>query len=232
MTLAPITADIPEIALLGWVSMDGVYIVCLIVGGGLLVIGTMFGGDADADVGGDVEISGGGHVDAGGADVSTHAPAHGDVAHHHVHGRALSLSNWFSIQFLVYFAAMFGLVGTTLTYASSATPAWVLGWSAVGGVIMGQCAHQLIRYLRRSSSDSSVSNADFERRVGRVTVAFGKMRRGEIVVEVKGRRHYVPAVAKRDDDTYAVGDSVGVVAFNGGTAQVVSKKEFEFVTES
>ena len=90
------TMTIPAISV---PELTTVYWVCLIVGGGLLLISSIAGTDADAgfdaDVDVDVDVDAG--VDAG-------------------HAHASALASWFSIQFIVFFMAMFGLVGVTLTH--------------------------------------------------------------------------------------------------------------------
>jgi membrane protein implicated in regulation of membrane protease activity len=245
-------------------SFASAYVLCLIVGGGLVLISTVFGGHGDnadfdgADLGGaeadfgvdadiatdvaldadaDIGIDGG---DFDGGDLDGVSDAHVDGAgyagslsggHDHAAGGASSLSNWFSIRFLVYFAAAFGLVGTVLTYMTSLTSGVVL-LSAVGsGLVVGQGVHQLIRALQRSSSDSSPTMTDFVDQVGRITVAVRPLRSGEVAVRVGDREFFLPASAKRPDDEFATGDRVVITSYTGGTAEVVSQQEYEFLTQ-
>ena len=49
---------------------------------------------------------------------------------------------------------------------------------------------------------------------------------------VRGRERFVAARTKRDDDEFKINDQVVVVAFVNGAAEIVSKKEYEFVTDS
>ena len=79
---------------------------------------------------------------------------------------------------------------------------------------------------------SAPAAADYENKMARVTVSVGYQSQGEIVVRVRRSDRYVPAVAKRGDDSFAPGDQVGVVAYRDGVAEVVSQKEFEFLTET
>jgi hypothetical protein len=65
----------------------------------------------------------------------------------------------------------------------------------------------------------------------RVTVAIVPGQRGEVALQVRGRERFVPAVARRADDRFDVGDRVGIVAFANGTAEVVSRQEYEFINE-
>jgi hypothetical protein len=240
----------PELlqAALAMPSLSGLYIVCMIVGGGLLVISTVFGGDhsgsVDADVdldmdlgvdmGVDVGIDGG--IDAGvdgGLDVDTDAVGHehdiGGVDHHH---GALALSTWFSISFLVYFAASFGLTGTVLTHMTEMAPLAVLITSVLAGLAIGQAVHQTIRALKRSGGNSQISIKDFVGQPGRVTVSIKPPSRGEVGVRIGNREHFVPAVAQREDDSFQRGEAVAIVEYSAGLAVVVSRKEHDFINNS
>lgn len=209
-------------------SLVGVYVVCLIVGGGLIVISTVFAGDthANADVDVHVEVDTDVDFDAGHAvDVDL------DAAHAHA-AFGVSLASWFSIRFVVYFLAAFGVVGTALSYGSSVGPAIILLSSLAGGVVVGQAVHQVLRYLKRTSGSGVITAADYVNKIGRVTIAIEPAGRGEVAVQVSGRERFVPAVASRKNDRFEVGDRVAVASFAGGTAQVVSQKEHEFLTDS
>jgi len=239
-TMTTLAAATPEV--LAAFTLSSVYVVCLIVGGGLIVVSTVFGGDADADV--DVEIGGvdvGVDVDADvnldvdvdadiGADLDVGADA---VLGAHVHAPSgLSLASWFSIQFVVYFLAVFGLVGTTLTQLSSAGSTTILLWSLIGGLGVGQGVHQLLGYLRRTSGNSAPNVADYINQPASVTIKIAPPQKGEVSVSVRGRTRFLPAVARRDDDLFESGDAVVVLAYRNGTAEVVSRKEYEFLTDS
>lgn len=235
--------------------LGGVYIGCLIVGGGLLVISTLFGGDHDADFdGGDVDL--GGDVDVGDVDVDAasgvdldtdagdidvgdvqagdldHAAAAHDLVHAHEASSPLALSDWFSMRFVVYFAATFGFVGTVLTYVTDMSSGWTLAVALVGGIAIGQGVHQLIRALGRSGANSAVRTHDFVNQPARVTVAVRPPARGEVGVHIGNREMFVPAVAKRSDDSFDIGAQVVITAYTGGMAQVVSREEYEFVNPS
>ena len=246
----------PELLLaaLAMPSLSGLYIVCMIVGGGLLVISTVFGGDhsgsvdadvdldmdldVDVDMDMDVGIDGGldggfdGGVD-GGLDVDTDAVGHdhdlGGADHHH---EALALSTWFSISFLVYFAASFGLTGTVLTHMTEIAPLVVLITSVIAGLAIGQGVHQTIRALKRSGGNSQISIEDFVGQPGRVTVAIKSPSRGEVGVRIGNREHFIPAVAQREDDSFQRGVAVAIVEYSGGLAVVVSRKEHDFINNS
>ena len=219
------------------------YWTCLVVGGGLLLISTVlgshgadtdvdadFGADLDADLSLDAEVS----VDADvGVDIDAAPDANVETAHADAiaHGGALSLASWFSIHFVVYFTAVFGMVGVTLTHLTATSPAIVAVASVLGGLVIGQGVHQLMRYLRRTSGNSVVSASDYENRPARVTIAMAQGRKGEVAVRVGRGARYVPAVAKHKEEAFAAGDKVAVVAYQAGVAEVISRKEFEFMGE-
>lgn len=205
-----------ETAMLCMTAPVSLYIICLVVGGGLLLISTVFGGDADAGVDADLDID----VDADADfDIDTHAG-----------GGAMSLSSWFSVQFVVYFAAVFGFVGTVLTYLSEVSAGAGLGIAIASGLVVGQAVHQLVRYLKRNSSDSSTQIEDYINQPARVTVAIQPPRRGEVAVRIGDGERFVPARTRRPDDSFRIGEAVVVVAIAGGVAEVVSQTEYEFVT--
>jgi membrane protein implicated in regulation of membrane protease activity len=200
-------------------SLSAVYVVCLIVAGGFLVLSIVLGSDADADAG-DLD------VDAGDLDADTGGGHGGAVS------SGMSLATWFSIHFVVYFLAVFGLVGTVLSYMTKTGNAAILIWAFALGLVIGQSAHQLLRYLRRTSSDSSVRPADYVNKIARVTVDIEPPNVGEVAVQVQDAERFLPAVAKRDRDKFEAGSRVVVVGLNAGTAVVVSRQEYEFMTDS
>ncbi len=205
-------------------SLGGVYVVSLIVAGGFLVVSTFLGGDSDVDV--DVDID---------ADFDLEVDVEGDVDVDSVTDAAegaLALSTWISVRFLIYFAAMFGMVGTILTLTSEMGPGRVLAYAVMGGFVVGQIAHQVFRYLKKTSSDSSTHVKDYVNKIGRVTVAIKPRARGEVAIQIGDNERYVPAKAKRSNEAFESGQSVGVIDYRAGTALVVSRKEYDFLNES
>ncbi len=235
MTVAPILAQSS--------TMASAYIICLIIGGGLLFISTVFGGhsdaDLDVDVGADLDMDVGADVDIdvdASADVDVDVDTGADVGHHvAVHHAAqgwAAVATWFSIRFVIYFAAAFGMVGTVLTHLSDYSPNVVAMAAILSGLVIGQGVHQMFRALQRSGRDSSPTRRDYVNKVARVTVAIHPPRRGEVALRVRRTERFVPAVAKNKKDRFDMGERVAVVAFKAGLAEVVSQKEFEFVTGS
>jgi hypothetical protein len=90
--------------------------------------------------------------------------------------------------------------------------------------------HQLLRRLRQSSGDSTPSPEDYVDKIARVTVTVTSDKQGEISLLVGRAERYIPAVAKHADQTFSPGQHVGVVAYNSGVAEVISREEYEFLT--
>ncbi len=200
------------------------YIIALIVGGGLLLLSVLFGSHGGTDV--HADLSGGMGMDAhAGGDLH-----HGvDTEHHGGHG--LSLSSWFSMQFAVYFLVTFGLLGTTLTYVARVRSGVVLACATIGALVVGQLVHQALRALKRSGVGSDLTPDDYLNKAARVTIALEASRRGEVALPSRNGERFLAAVARRGDDRFKVGDRVVVVGLSNGVAEVVSKEEYEFVNE-
>ena len=214
-------------------SLAGIYVVCLVVGGGLLLVSTALGGHGHADVdvdgvaGVDLDMDADGlHADAVDAHADDFSAGHADT------DSAMSLATWFSLRFVIYFIAVFGLIGTVLTYMSGMQNAVVLAWAVVAGLVVGQTVHQTLRYLTRTSGDSSVQISDYLHKPARVTIAIVPPSRGEVAVRIRDRERFVPAVAKHENERFDIGQTVVIVSFIAGTADVISQKEDEFMAES
>lgn len=227
--------------------LTAAYWICAIVGGGLIVL-TLIGGDTDHDI----DVSAGGldvDVDAFHATEALHADvAHGmevdvghadlDVAHGDlhvesghadattVHGSASALSTWISVRFFVYFAATFGVFGLLATRGAGLETWTAFAIAVVAGGLVGQAVHQLIRFIRRTSGDSTTRPEDYVRRLGRVTAPILHPRQGEVSIQVRGTERCVPAIAVGQTHEFKIGDQVVVVAYQAGVAQIVARSEF------
>ena len=240
--------DLMTVVAVGGGVLTTVYWACAVVGVGLMLVSALGGhhadGDVDVDFHVDVDVDAGAGIDTDfSADVDAdvgvdvHAdggidgPADGDLAHHAdgIAAEASSLATWFSIRFLVFFVAVFGLLGVVLTHMTQAGPLGTFGVAVLGGLVAGQGVHQLFRALRRSSGNTAPSLADYVNKTARVTIAIKPPDRGEIALNVRGGQRYVPATSRRSDTSFNVGDEVAVVDYRGNAAEVVSRKEFEFL---
>ncbi len=201
-----------------------IYWACLIVGGGLMLL-SMLGGESDADVSvdtdidvdfdADVDLDADLDVDADGVDVS------------HAHAEAAALSTWFSMRFVVFFVAIFGAVGVILRHLTALETGLAFIVALVAGLIVGQVAHHVFRVIRRTSGDSTPRPQDYVNRLARVTIAITPPNKGEVAIQVRSVRRFVPAVASGDVPGFNAGDEVVVVGYRAGVAQVISREEFE-----
>ncbi|HUW83830.1 MAG TPA: hypothetical protein VMZ31_13660 [Phycisphaerae bacterium] len=226
--VALVIACLSDVAILAALpSLAGIYVVCLVVGGGLLLVSTALGGhghadfDADGVAGVDLDVD----ADAVDAHADDLSAGHADT------DSVVSLATWFSLRFVIYFIAVFGLIGTVLTYMAAMQNAAVLAWAAVAGLVVGQTVHQTLRYLSRTSGDSAVQTSDYLQKPARVTIAIVPPSRGEVAVRVQDRERFVPAVAKHENERFDIGQTVVIASFIAGTADVISQKEHEFMAE-
>lgn len=193
------------------------YWIGLIVGGGSLLFSTVLGGHADGAASDGLDVD---------AQVDTESGF--DHAHGHPAG-AGSLSSWLSLRFAIFFLAVFGLIGLTLTWLSDLAASTVLVVALVAGIGVGQFVHHILRHLRRTETDSSPRVSDYVNKLGRVTVSVQPPRMGEVALRVGRSDRYVPAASQRKDQSFKPGDVVAVVAYRDGVAEVISREEYEFL---
>lgn len=212
-------------------AFQAAYWVCLIVGGGLLLLSALGGhhggADVDAHAGldfhADAEAGAGFHAEADAAAGDVHADlGAADAAH-----SALSLATWFSLRFVVFFMAIFGAVGVVLSYLTALGRGATLTLALLAGLLAGQGVHHLFRAVRRASGNSTPQPRDYVHRLGRVTIAIRPPEKGEVSIQVRDGLRYLPAVAAGGQAAFGVGDEVVVVAYRGGIAEVVSRRVFE-----
>ncbi|WP_257458267.1 hypothetical protein [Archangium lipolyticum] len=144
--------------------MFALYVTSFIIGGGLLLLSLLFGGEA------------GGVDGLEGAEGATEGGAL---------GRALPLASLF---FWTFFLAFFGLTGVLLsTLAREAGTLLTAGLSAGVGLGAGLIASRVLRGLGRAEVGSVVRPEDVVGRLGRVVVPVGRNQPGKVRVELRGR---------------------------------------------
>jgi len=151
--------------------MLAAYLITLIVGGVLVVVSLMAGGDGDA----------GGH--------DGDADAHGDVDSEHggVLDAALGWLPVSSLRFWTFFAAFFGLTGTALSLLPN-TGSIVTAVAAVAlGYGAGITLTRAIRRLQHDSSDSSLAAADLIGATAQVLLPVAPGRAGKVRLHLKDR---------------------------------------------
>ena len=180
--------------------MMAAYLITLIVGGVLVAISLVAGGDGDGDA------DGGGHGDADG-------DAHGDA--HADQGGALDAAlGWLplgSLRFWTFFAAFFGLTGTALSLLPgsgsivTAVAAVAIGYGA------GVALTRIVRRMQQTSSDSSLAAADLIGATAHVLLPVAPGRAGKVRLYLKDRAVDVLAETQEEAELPA-GEKALVIA--------------------
>jgi len=181
-----------------------VYIVCLIVGGALVALSILGGGDADADA----------DFDAG---------PDGDVAEMDGEGLAAA-ARFLSFRDLVFFVTFFGLTGTLLTLLAIG-PLLTPVFSVAVGLGAGALVHRVMVSLARTESGELAEGSALEGTLASVIVGIDRKHQGKIAVN--GGDHTFQMVACLHEQAEAkrlrVGDEVVIVRVVDGVAQVAGK---------
>jgi hypothetical protein len=206
--------------------MVSLYVFSLILGGGFLalsVLGDLFGGHGDVDVGGDLggfdghlELDSGGldldaggldldagglDLDAGGLDLDAGGldldAGHVDVdmAHAQLDSDAGHLvSKIFSIRTIFYSMFGFGSVGTLLTYLWSGSSIATAAFAVASGLTSGVIINAAFGYVKRSESGMIQAESSYAGLLGRVILPLRPEIPGRVVVERGGRRVKIRAL--------------------------------------
>jgi membrane protein implicated in regulation of membrane protease activity len=137
-------------------------------------------------------------------------------------GGALSaILSFLSFRALAFFAAFFGLAGLLLTWIDAGTVLTLI--LAVGiGLFAFWLNGMLLRYLKSTSSDSSIRDQHVAGSPAVVTIPIRPGHRGRVAVEARGHRLVYTAApyTGTDDGTYEVGRTVVIVEVENGTAMI------------
>lgn len=182
--------------------MTALYLFCLILGGGLLLL-TVLGGMDDADAEVDAEIEADGEWEG--------------------------LQAFLSVRSLVYFLAGFGATGVLLDFFTSASSLAALLWAALIGLVGAAAASAVYRHLR--GSESGAVSRDNDYLVGlpaEVVLPVVPGRRGKVRLLAAGREVQLLArLHGRDDPACERGATVVIVDIEGDTALVVPAPSLE-----
>ena len=184
-----------------------VYLITVIVGGALLSVTLLLGGDADmdAEVEADVDVDGGSDG------------AHGVDA----------LLGWLpitSLRFWTFFAAFFGLTGTILAGWSLTAPVVTAIAAVAVGYISGLMMDRAVRSLRKSETSSTVGGQDMVGATGLVLIPVGDKQTGKVRVTLGGREMDLLAEVEGEEQL-AVGDTAMVLAMREDGLVVVTRSE-------
>lgn len=174
-----------------------IYLACLAVGG-LLVLLSIFGGDADMDADFDADFDLDVDVDAGGG-----------------------ILDLFSLRALTLFAAFFGLTGTLLSLTDAS---WVftLITAAVLGAAIALGGNAFIERVGKAHVSSEVTEDELVGATAKVLIPFEGGQRGKISLIAGGSRmNLVAASFEEAEETFGQGDEVVVVRMQGSVAEIV-----------
>jgi hypothetical protein len=151
-----------------------IYLACLLFGGSLVAVSILGGLDShDVDVHADMDAPAGLDVD------------HGDfpsVDNHTVGGHGMAeAARFMSFRSLVFFAAFFGLTGSTLTWIHTPFLFTLLSSVAMGGLAAAGIQTSLT-YLKRTESGRVMNLRDIEGSKATVIVGLSRRKRGKIRV--------------------------------------------------
>jgi membrane protein implicated in regulation of membrane protease activity len=184
------------------------YIIAAIVGGGLVIVSALFGGETDHSVEHDAP------GDLGSSDVDVH---HGHDFHM---SEVLHWVPFLSLRFWTYFLMSFGLIGVILRLATD-VPEPMTAWLAAGsGFAIGLSAMVLLRLAAKMEGDSSTRTEDLLGVQAKVVVTVRPDQMGKVRCRVKGDTLEFLALA-HEEQTMEPGEDVVIVAIENDRARVV-----------
>lgn len=193
------------------------YLICLLIGGVLVAVSALTGGDSDHDFDADFDADVDADLDA---DADVDADADGD-ADHQIDG-SFGLDAWLpiaSIRFWTFFLAFGGLVGSLLTGFDLLSPIPTAIGAVVTGYLGGIAISSIVRRLRREEVSSAVAAKDCIGATGQVVLPVSVGQPGQIRVRLKGR--LVDFTAVTDGEALPIDDEVMVYDLrDDGTALV------------
>ena len=194
-----------------------VYIVCLIVGGGYLLI-TFLLGFGHEHLAHDIGVHH--HLGASTGADSFDTPDGGHHSHSDHDGpRVISLQN------LLAFMAGFGAIGV-ISSLSAVTLIVSLFYSVFGGLLAAALAFWFLRFAIRQQSSEHTTSTDFQDVNAEVLTRIppdGEV--GEVSAIIKGQ--YVKFLARAENlgETFPEGAKVVTISYSGGVATVVADSQ-------
>lgn len=185
--------------------MTSVYLLCTIIGLGLLLFSTLGGGDDGAD-----------------------ASDAGDFGDGDTGGASHLLLGLFSTRNLTFLLAAFGVTGLLLT-AFGAAPVIVMGTAAALGIVSMGLAHTVFTWLRRTDSSVDIlGDDDFHGALARVVLPISAESPGQIACVIAAREVYLTAVLGGEvNDPLAIGQEVIILSASHGVASVMPATQLE-----
>lgn len=178
--------------------MISTYIVCLVIGGVLVLLGAISGGHS------------GDHSIDGGHDMS-HADGHAD-----------SWIPFFSLRFWTYALAGFGLCGLLTEGYAKVPTSMALPVSIGTGLAAGLGVSYIVRWAMRTEANSSAGTKDLMGATGRVMVPIRSGLPGKIRCQIKGDWIEILALPE-DGETIESGEEVVILTVEKDRAMVMRK---------
>lgn len=183
--------------------MELAYLFALVVALGVLIVQIVMGG------------RGGGHHGNLGHAGGGHGHAHGA---HAADGEPAVWTLFLTLRFWIFAALGFGLSGSLMHLFALAHPTLTFVIAVGAGLCSGLFAALAFRMVNRGSTGTEARSSGAVGKVGRVVVACGRGRTGQVRVELGGSS--VDLMATTDDEAIAHGESVIVEEVREGIAHV------------
>jgi membrane protein implicated in regulation of membrane protease activity len=204
------------------------YIVCAVVGGGLMLLSAL-GGVFHLDLGGGHEASlEADHQIDFGHDLSSTGGHSIEVAGHDVDAGFGLGDVWLafvSMRFVTYFAGIFGISGLSLTLFTGLAAAAVAFYSFGFAFVIGYGGALLFRYLRVEGETSGVTADDYIGAMGTALVKVLPSQPGKVRVCIKGDTLDLIALPEGEKEI-AQGEEIVVVGVEGNTFRVAPKGDY------
>ena len=204
------------------------YIVCAIVGGGLMLL-SAFGGLVHADVGGGHDVS----IDADHSIDIEHDLSVADVEQNvelsHDFDAGFSAGDFWlalvSMRFLTYFVGTLGIFGLALTWFSGLSSIAVGWWSVGSALLIGYGGSLLFRYLRAEGETSGVTTHDYIGALGHAVVTVRGSQPGKVRVCIKGDTLDLIALSEGEKQIEK-GEEIVIVGLEGDRVRVAPKGDY------
>jgi membrane protein implicated in regulation of membrane protease activity len=200
--------------------METIYWICLVVGGGFVLLSIMGGfdgldadADLDADLDGDIDLS---------PDVDTDIEF-ADPGKASSRSRFAWLGMLKSVKFWTFGSCFFGLTGTVLSRLA-VQPILTLILAVLMGLVCGSAIALTLRSLYRRQVNSLVKTTDLVGLLGTVEVPLSASSRGKVRLQVKGT--VIDFIASTTEGReFRPGEPVLVVGMEQNNLWVVSAQE-------
>jgi hypothetical protein len=195
--------------------MLAIYILAAAIGGVLVVLSAIGGGDHGD---GHAEIGTDAHAEIGTDAGSDIAHADGDGGH----DADMGWLSFFGLRFWSYFGAFFGLTGLLLTWLTDLGSVMIAAGSGALGLFSGTGVSLGSRLLTSSQTSSAVHGKDLIGVEGVVLVTIKKDAPGKIRCSVRGE--VIDLQALTDEAAIPVGREVMIVSHEDHRVKVIPKE--------